>query len=231
MYTALCKFKDLQQVVLSCLNSDWTLNICSLGGGPGSELLGLAKYAERLANGKHLEVEFTIVDQFKEWDESWNCLKNNIELGFVEQYGRCRSTWPVRISHSFLPLKLCDPAGLQHFPIRFAREDVFVLNFVVSEMRANPAPLREFVRLLSERTEDAAYFLFIDRQEPGIPFLVEKIIEDANLVVIDELEQDCVMDYDEQKTALGRWRSDLDREPKLQMKAFYRLATINPDAS
>ena len=48
------------------------LNICSMGGGPGTELLGITKFFlqhERIAPPR--KIGFTVIDSVQEWSDTW----------------------------------------------------------------------------------------------------------------------------------------------------------------
>lgn len=52
--------------------------MCAVGGGPGTELLGLAKYLLRKP-GFPKRIAFTLLDSVPQWAETWQQLADAVE--------------------------------------------------------------------------------------------------------------------------------------------------------
>jgi hypothetical protein len=66
-------------------------------GGPGTELLGLAKYyLDRAEGGKHEQIEVRIdsIDRVPEWIENVSWIKAEIAKAHTKQFGK-RRDWPA----------------------------------------------------------------------------------------------------------------------------------------
>ena len=227
------RFVHLKDLVDERLTSGDTLKICALGGGPGSELLGLAKYAERKARGRWIDIDFMLVDYIREWDETWNALQEDITRQFQSEYGPRRRDWPLMVSHHFAPLDLLDYRSFRNQPTRFRNIDLFISNFVVSEL-IDQAPLNALIdtyALLSERSRGDVLFLFIDRKETRVLDAIDEIIESSNLCQTEPpIELETYIDLDERKSDLGDWLVHLRWSPKLKLSAKLILATKNTPA-
>ena len=70
------------------------LNIACIGGGPGSDFLGILKYL--MINDKKPLIRFQLCDKEKTWIESWSDVDDKIDPEF-------------RISTHYLPLDVTDP--------------------------------------------------------------------------------------------------------------------------
>jgi len=221
------EFEPLSAVVAERLASGKPLTVCSLGGGPGSELLGLAKYVERLAQGRCLELDFVLLDNVKEWDETWNTLRCDVMDQMAQAYGAAASR-PILVSHSFSPLDLTELSDFQNQPSRFANVDVFILNLVISEIIDDPGEFADVVCWLAERSTGDSLFLVIDRNERRVLRAAERILEDACLSRIGKFKRERCMDYDEQKSDLGDWLDQLNWWPKVKLNAFCILAAKDP---
>ena len=173
-------------------------------------------------------LRFTLLDNVTEWDETWYTLRCDIEDQLEQTHGSQRSTWPVWIGHSFLPLDLTASSTFQSFPARFAGVDVFILNFVVSELIEDIDNLADVIRLLVERTGSNSYFLIMDRMESRVLKSVGDIAAAADLHTIDRCDQGGHMDYDEQKSELDDWDVELEWSPKVTLNAFCILAGRGP---
>src|SRR5262245_59416965 len=90
---AFCKSRTLHGLVKNKLDGQ-KLNVCSLGGGPGSELLGLVKYVERVRESdSRIELAFKRIDTVPLWAESWEFLVRGLEATFGATYGIDRCDW------------------------------------------------------------------------------------------------------------------------------------------
>src|SRR5690606_25196920 len=55
------------------------LRIFAIGGGPGTELLGLAKYLLRRQRSIPRKIRFTVLDNVPHWGETWEQLAEAVE--------------------------------------------------------------------------------------------------------------------------------------------------------
>ncbi len=222
---AFYRFNSLGDFVENKLQGGQTLHICSLGGGPGSELLGFVKFIERVGHPKsRVDLSFTLIDTIPEWDETWHALVQGMEETFKTKYGASRRDWPIVVHRSFLPLNLTRLDDFKHFAARFKEIEIFILNHTVSELLAYKDDLRKVFNNLVERAPDGTYFLFIDRNQQPVLDLVNSLLNNSELVSFETKIENKNMDGDEQKSDLGRWYSSMGRDPKLTWKAFYSLA-------
>lgn len=221
------QFKALQVLIEDCLTTEETLKICSLGGGPGSELLGLLKYVERTSARGTVNIHFTLLDKYKEWDETWHALEQDICAQFRTIYGRRRADWPASVNHAFLPVDLTSKTDFANMPTRFRGVSLFVINFAMSELldQVSVQELVDSLRTLVQQCDDSAYFLFIDRLQDEIETNVAVIIHQLGLVLVEVRKQQEIMDGDEQASDLGDWFTvRMDRYPKIKLNAFHVLA-------
>lgn len=223
---ALTYLPELYQFVIDCVHSSSRISVCSLGGGPGSELLGFVKFIDRHHNvSDQVDIQFLLVDRISQWDDSWHSMIRGLEETFRDQYGPNRRYWPVQISRSFLPLNLLDPETFWGFSARFRDTDIFVLNHVVSELLGNPDELQRVLDLVVERAGDCSYFLFIDRNQQQVVDLTHQLISKSpDLYLQQHIDHRTNMDSDEEKKDLGSWYTLMKRDPKVRWNAFFTLA-------
>ena len=225
---AIYRFDELSALVGSKAHSkDGVLEVCSLGGGPGSELLGFVKFIDRMArtdNECQVDIKFLLIDKVQEWDESWNALVNGLEETFEDEYGNSRRDWPIVVHRSFLSLDLLSAASFRQMPTRFAGIDIFVFNHTVSELLANLEDFQKVFNLLVEHASDHTWFLFIDRNQMEVVKSVEDLLDNIELWPRTFIHEQSTMDIDEQKSDLGRWYERFERDPKLTWNVFYALA-------
>lgn len=222
--TALSSFPKIQKLFRDKAKTESDLHVCALGGGPGSELIGVVRHIERLnLKGKTIHLDFALTDLIREWDESWHALKTGVDRQLREIYGGNRNEWPVSISRSFLQINATSPADLKSFATRFRSIDIFLICYLVSELKDSTAQFEEVIKALTDKAPPGALFLFIDRNERKVRQSVERIIEQSpelkSLGIRIEtggLEDD-LRDF-------GEWYINLPRIPRSRWRAFIALA-------
>lgn len=225
MDNAFYVFPELRDFVRQLVHNSGSLTVCSLGGGPGAELLGFVKFIERERESNDLvDLSFVLIDNVPEWDETWYALVNGLEQAFKDTYGGVRRTWPVIVNRSFLSLDLTRADDFRQFIGRFGDVHIYVLNHTVSELMAHADRFAEVFEVIVDKASDGTYFLVIDRSQAEVSGLADRLLQSCGLVNLGAREEKKNMDGDEQKTDLGEWYLRMDRDPKLRWNAFYALA-------
>jgi hypothetical protein len=221
---AFYKFPALEQFVVNQIRDVGELQVCSFGGGPGSELLGFVKFIERRRqNTSPIWLNFALIDKVCAWDESWQKLIDGLKSTFREHYDS-REQWPVAIERSFLSLDLTRIQDFQQFPVRFKDIQIYVLNYVISEIMSYAETFTLVLAHIVKLASEGAFFLFIDRNQREVVSVIRQIITSTGLRCIGTAMEQSFMDRDEQKADLGRWYHLFDRSPKVTWDAFFALA-------
>lgn len=121
-------------------------------------------------------------------------------------------------------LTLTQVLGFQHLVTRFNDVQLYVLNHTVSELKAYGAEFVEVFSSVVDRASGGAYFLFIDTNYPDVVGLIDQAIGASHLSVVDSQVEQTNLDEDEIKEHLGRWYRLMERDPKLQWNAVFKLA-------
>lgn len=223
---ALNHYPAISECINEKIRTGSEFRVCALGGGPGSELLGLVRYTESLAEREGvLYLDFVLVDRIKEWDESWHALKEGIDSQLRDSYGGNRSNWPIAISRSFLPLDATDPEDFRNFATRFSGTDLFIVCYLVSELKGKSDSFESVISLLVRRANDGALILIIDRDEKEVREAIQMIFErNPAIVPIEVVHQrgqleDSLEDF-------GEWYMNIESLPRNRWLAFFSLARI-----
>ncbi len=198
------------------------IRICALGGGPGSELLGVVRFIESLKLTQSAYIDFTLVDRIKEWDESWHALKQGIDNQLLQEYGPNRSKWPAVISRSFLPLDVTSANDFKDFAIRFNGIDLFIFCYLVSELREYGPRFEETLKLLVSRAAPGAFLLFIDRDEKHVRETSEELIKNNPMLAFVGKKQERGK-LDDDVRELGEWYINIPSLPRQQWLTFFLL--------
>ncbi|MBK6687923.1 MAG: hypothetical protein IPG45_25845 [Deltaproteobacteria bacterium] len=137
------------------------LHVCSVGGGPGTELLGLSKFLLRRPELAPSKIQFTVLDRIPQWAETWQRLADAVE----DQFKKAPTGAKPSIAPSFLPMDVCDPTSYKSYAYHFSTVDIVVFNYLFSENKTRLAAAAEAARHLLNSSPVGALFLFIDRHE------------------------------------------------------------------
>ncbi len=131
---ALEELFDQEQIVVS-----------SLGGGPGSDFLGILKYMLML--GKTARLRCYLCDSQDMWDEAWVDVGTKVKA-------------PFQTSTVFRRLGVTDPAALSHNKVLEA--DLFTLIYFMSEVHRQADQAQPFFDRLFAKAKPGAMILFVD---------------------------------------------------------------------
>jgi hypothetical protein len=201
------------------------LSMVIFGGGPGTELLGLAKYYLNRANDENQEqvnFEIDVIDEVVAWTENVSWIKNEISRVYADKFGDKRGDWPARFNTNTYTLKFSDIDAFGNLTSVFKR-DIFVLNFVISEVY-NIGELSRLMQKMVAGCANDAHFLFVDRSDGKTTDKVEELITNLKLEVELQAETKDNMDVDEQKNELEEISKILQgKQPRLTWNAKWAL--------
>jgi hypothetical protein len=187
------------------------VQIACIGGGPGSDLLGVLKFVDDSALAPQLK--FFLYDREQAWSESWSDVDDKL--------GRNISTY-------FQPFDVTDSATWAQNS-KYLNSDLFTFIYFASEIHRLRDKAAPFFRQLFERAKPGATFLYIDNASPiffqwfdeqwkGTPMEVLASTDDMSLR----------MPNDEQKTDLGAHYMRMDGHPKLSGRVAVRILRKKP---
>lgn len=219
---ALTSYPQIKTLVRQKVAAGRDIQIAITGGGPGSELLGIVRYIQNLRLERSAHLDLVLVDKIREWDESWHALKTGIDEELKGNYGDDRGTWPVTISRSFLPLDMTNDQDFAHFATRFGSIDLFLVSYLVSELKGSVAELARVTKTLMSRAPRDALILFIDRDEKAVRSAVQEILNSVGLRSMG-LHQ-VRGELSDQLEDLGEWYINIPFLPRQKWLAFFHLS-------
>jgi hypothetical protein len=224
-----------QQVIRA--RAGGTLQVCSLGGGPGSELLGLTKFIlgrYKPENYLPKRIEFTVVDVVPEWGETWTQLARQAESAF-----EASGLPPPVIVDRFYAVDASRGASYGKFAWLMSDIDLFVFNYFVSENLDHLDALAEALAVLATKAAKDAVFVFIDRREltDRINRWLGEVLPRVGFGPVDDPKVvGGSLDGDEQASDLGDYLTLVGKNPRVkfftpfwrQPTAFYLAARRSP---
>lgn len=119
--------------------------VSCLGGGPGSDLLGILKYMERNKNSAILN--FRVYDREERWRESLSSI--------------CNRLTSFAIVPTFRTIDFVDAEAWTKCPDLF-ESNLFTMSFFLSELYARQELAEDFFMSLFKNAQKYSWFLFVD---------------------------------------------------------------------
>jgi Putative SAM-dependent methyltransferase len=146
-----------------------TLSICSVGGGPGTELLGLAKYFLEWPIDLPRKIKFTVLDNVAQWSETWGRLAEAVDAKLQEALEGSDEESPTIADH-FIEFDALDKNSYKNFQYQFVKTDIVIFNYLFSENKARLSDAKRAITHLAKIAPAGCVFVVIDRRERGGKF-------------------------------------------------------------
>ena len=215
---------DLNGYVMDLARNKRNLKICALGGGPGTELMAIAKFFHEQRLGCCVSVDFQLLDKVQEWANSWYGIRDAIMNTLQSIYGFDRNLWPIVPSGSFMTCDVTNPGSLKNTGNIWG-QDVYVINFLLSEVFNDDPGVRTFIKEIASMAPTGARFVFIERKGSMWATRIQSIAAEANLILTPFCESQLTKDYDELPEDLGNVFGALSptKKPRLSWKIIYSI--------
>jgi hypothetical protein len=182
----------IRQLIRGCsaINAFFTdprIEVACLGGGPGSDLLGIMKYMLQI--GSKTKLKCYIFDKERAWGDSWSDVADTLESPF--------QVFPI-----FEQLDVADSRTWSSYH-KYLRADLFTLSFFVSEVWCIRTKAEPFFEHCFTQAKTGALFLFIDNNAPPFYGWFDTLASRCGLQVIQSKQCPLAFSIDEEKTDLG----------------------------
>lgn len=182
------------------------LSVACIGGGPGSDFLGILKYC--LLHGKSPELRCQILDRDPTWGESWSDVDDKLGSTF-------------RISTLFHPLDVTDGANWRRFAKHF-QADLITLIYFMSEVYAVRDQANQYFETLFANVKPGARILFVDNNSPQFYQWFDGLATAHGFNVLASWEGWEQLPFDEEKTDLEPYFSRF-QSPKIRTDIAARV--------
>jgi hypothetical protein len=192
----LSKLFDKDQVTISCI-----------GGGPGSDLLGILKYV--IIYKKTPQLRVNLFDKEPSWSECWNDVDEKLRS-------------QLRISTSFVPFDVTDKKSWASYQ-KFLSSDLFTMVYFMSEINSLREAAEPFFTNLFENAKSGSLLLYVDNNNEKFFEWFDAIIAKHRWKVLEsDRERLKITDFSEEKTDLGEYYKKF-KDPKLTANIAFRL--------
>ncbi len=182
------------------------LTITTVGGGPGSDFLGVLKFCQ--THGHKPEIKCLLVDRDPAWGESW--MDVDTKLGSS-----------LKLSVVFQPFDVTKPDSYKSFQKHF-KSDIFTLVYFMSEVYALRKDAVDYFDTLFSSLPAGAAMIFIDNNHSEFVSWFDGLAAKHNVTLREKFEGTMKMPLAEEKTDLKEYY-DKFGSPKLHADLAYRI--------
>ena len=184
------------------------IHITCVGGGPGSDFLGVLKYVQHA--GKTPSLKCILYDRENAWGESWLDVDDKLD------------ETDLRINTTFQQFDVTQQSSWEN-STKYLMSDLFSMVYFLSEVYSVKAEAEPFFINMFYNAKPGALFLFIDNNSPAFYEWFDEMVACSPVDVLDRFHGRMVIsDYSEQKHDLGEYREKFEN-PKLQADVAYRV--------
>jgi len=184
------------------------LAITCVGGGPGSDLLGVIKLLLSRAKEKTPRVMTYICDREKMWIDSWG------EVG-------TKLPEEVRLHTVYCQQDVCDSATWKER--KYLEADLFTMIYFMSELYSQKDAAAAYFENFFARAKKGALFLFIDNKDERFSGWFDELAKKHGVRILHAEDGERNMPSDEQESVLADYMAKFDGRTKLKTQISARI--------
>jgi hypothetical protein len=208
-------------------NRKGAIKVCTLGGGPGTEILGLAKWIERQHSKTPIALSALVTDKFGAWSEDWLALRDQINRQLNSHYRTTGGVSPLTISGGFQQLDVESSATVGDWQ-SLCSQDIYMVSYLVSSIFNRFDNLFDFMAELVKRVPNDSKFLFIDRASNHDKWKspIRRLAKcGLRLSEFHPTVSHTPYDAGEDTSDLGVIFTEIQKSPRLRWDAFWVVGT------
>lgn len=182
------------------------VHLACVGGGPGSDFLGVLKYCQR--RGKTPDIKCVLLDRDPTWGESWSDVDDKVGSA-------------LKLSTVFNSLDVTKPDQWQTFT-KHHHADLFTLIYFVSEVYARRNEAQAYFESLFSNVKQGAVLLFVDNNDSRFVGWFDQLAATHGLQAVENGTEDSRMPLDEDKEDLEPYLTKFG-PPKLKADIAWRV--------
>lgn len=203
-----CTLIEKSNDIKNLFVNDKRVSVACIGGGPGSDFLGILKYI--MKHGKLNPVKFHIYDRERAWEDSWFDVENKVDTRF-------------HISTSYMPFDVTIPAQWESNK-KYFQSDLFTMIYFMSEVFKLRDEADVYFKTLFSQAKSGSLFLFVDNNDKDFYEWFDEFANANDVEIIARDETRLVIPNDEKKSDLGVYFQKFSGHyPKLQARVAYRI--------
>lgn len=186
-----------------------SLTAACIGGGPGSDLVGILKYLHNCKSKPHLKCH--LIDREKSWDNCWSDVDAKLE---PDGY---------RLSTHFVPIDVTDPESYDPVEDKYLKADLFTFVYFMSELYGRREQARAYFENLFKCVQPGATVFYVDNGSSKFTEWFDGFVDKKRFDLEGKDSISYQMPSDEQKTDLGDYFEKFG-PVKLTANIAYRIA-------
>ncbi len=184
------------------------VDVACVGGGPGSDFLGIIKHMIRTGSTRSLKTY--LLDKEPGWGDSWSDVERKAPgLGF-------------HVSTHAQVLDVLDPSTWS-IQTKYRQADLFTFVFFISEIWRFWAQAEAYFVDLFSSAKAGSLFLFIDNNDTRFHGSFDTAAAKAGLVRLAGREEQFQVEYAEEKRDLEPYFSQFNHNPKIGSNIAWRV--------
>lgn len=188
------------------------VRVSCIGGGPGSDFLGILKYC--ILSKKNIDLKCSLFDRETAWSESWEDVDDKIQ-----------SSIKLRTRTLYVPLDVTNPATYAEKVKYLKQSDLFTMIYFASEVyRFREDGADDYFDDMFSRMREGALLLYIDNNHPEFTNWMDEKFQKHGLKILDSGSGTEKMPTDEEKRDLGKYYNRFSSSPKLEADVCRRVA-------
>jgi len=203
-----------------------SLKIVAFGGGPGTELLALAKFfaEQRRADPEfpQTDVQVEIIDYTNEWSESVNAIKRAIREAYTAEFGK-KANWPMSMETNFSRLDFLKVESFANVASLFDC-DYLIMNYVVSEIKDSAPRLVPILKRAFGSERRPRGLVLVDRADAHTKAVTQRLLRSVGLDIAGPEGMEASLDAGELPSPDLIER--IQRRPRTSWKAFWALGAV-----
>ena len=182
------------------------LTLTCIGGGPGSDLLGVLKYLDEY--NKAPQIMCYLLDRERLWNETWGDVGSKVGTEFM-------------LSTNVMPFDILDKKSWEPF-VKYLNADIFTLIYFISEIYKKRAEAEPFFDHLFTKAKKNSYMLFIDNGAYSFYEWFDGLVTKHHYNIVESAQGKIRMPQKEQAADLGEY-FDKFGSPKITANIAYRI--------
>ncbi|XP_071959214.1 uncharacterized protein [Antedon mediterranea] len=158
---------------------DLKLNVCSIGGGPGTDVLGFYMYLQRILQNRNIDrklvINAKVIDRFDGWRQAWDAIKMQLEP-------------EDRIHLDYIRHDLNEPAT-EEVESCVAEANVILMFKFISAVTGVPNMQEKLSNILRNAPRHA-YLIFGDNIRGGSTEIFYQVAKEAGFELINDYEEE-----------------------------------------
>lgn len=179
-------------------------SVACLGGGPGSDIVGLHKYLEGHAPSQFKHLSAMILDRCDAWGNEWI----KIDMDGIEDAG-------FRLTSAHRPCDVNASTSLGYVR-HFASINLITNLFFLSELMASKEQATPFLSGALEKCQDGTLLFYVDNDRPSMYEWFDNLLASKQWAILRSDNGQQVLPSDEQKRILEELDLGISRSPRVQ---------------